>query len=139
MSVYGKPARYMEDDLPITVECPGRPDLLNRGFGMAWVYLFVTGVLEIVWAFTMKKSEGFKLITPSVITIFAMLASFLLLSLSMRTLPLGTAYSVWTGVGAVGAFIVGIIFLGEALTPMRVFAASLIVAGIVLMNFSNAS
>ena len=139
MSVYGKPARYMEDDLPITVECPGRPDLLNRGFGMAWVYLFVTGVLEIVWAFTMKKSEGFTLIAPSVITIFAMLASFLLLSLSMRTLPLGTAYSVWTGICAVGAFIVGIIFLREALTPMRVFAASLIVAGIVLMNFSNAS
>lgn len=104
---------------------------------MAWIYLAVAGLLEIVWAFFMKKSEGFSLLTPSVITIIAMIASFALLSVSMRSLPLGTAYTVWTGIGAVGAFVVGIVVLGEAITPMRVAAAALIVSGLVLMKLSS--
>lgn len=104
---------------------------------MAWIYLAVAGLLEIVWAFYMKKSEGFSLLTPSVITIIAMIASFALLSVSMRSLPLGTAYTVWTGIGAVGAFVVGIVVLGEAVTPMRVAAAALIVSGLVLMKLSS--
>ncbi|MDH4990733.1 quaternary ammonium compound efflux SMR transporter SugE [Aquamicrobium lusatiense] len=104
---------------------------------MAWIYLAVAGLLEIVWAFYMKKSEGFSLLTPSVITIIAMIASFALLSVSMRSLPLGTAYTVWTGIGAVGAFVVGIVVLGEAITPMRVAAAALIVSGLVLMKLSS--
>ncbi|MCK9550686.1 quaternary ammonium compound efflux SMR transporter SugE [Aquamicrobium sp.] len=104
---------------------------------MAWIYLAVAGLLEIVWAFYMKKSEGFSLLTPSVITIIAMIASFALLSVSMRSLPLGTAYTVWTGIGAVGAFVVGIVLLGEAITPMRVAAAALIVSGLVLMKLSS--
>ncbi len=104
---------------------------------MAWIYLAVAGLLEIVWAFYMKKSEGFSLLTPSVITIIAMIASFALLSVSMRSLPLGTAYTVWTGIGAVGAFVVGIVVLGEAITPMRVAAAVLIVSGLVLMKLSS--
>lgn len=104
---------------------------------MAWIYLAVAGVLEIVWAFYMKKSEGFSLLTPSVITIIAMIASFALLSVSMKSLPLGTAYTVWTGIGAVGAFVVGIVLLGEAVTPMRVAAAALIVSGLVLMKLSS--
>jgi quaternary ammonium compound-resistance protein SugE len=104
---------------------------------MAWIYLAVAGLLEIVWAFYMKKSEGFSLLTPSVITIIAMIASFALLSVSMKSLPLGTAYTVWTGIGAVGAFIVGIVLLGEAITPMRVAAAALIVSGLVLMKLSS--
>ena len=103
---------------------------------MAWIYLFIAGLLEVVWAFTMKQSEGFTKLTPSAITIVAMIASFGLLAYAMRTLPLGTAYTIWTGIGAVGAFIVGVTVLGEALTPMRILAAVLIVSGLVLMKLS---
>jgi quaternary ammonium compound-resistance protein SugE len=105
---------------------------------MAWIVLVTAGILEIVWAFFMKKSEGFTLLVPSAITIVTMIASFGLLSYAMRTLPLGTAYTIWTGIGAVGAFIVGIVILGEAANPMRILAATLIVAGIVMMKLSSA-
>ncbi|TPW28033.1 multidrug efflux SMR transporter [Martelella alba] len=104
---------------------------------MAWFYLAIAGVLEIVWAFSMKKSAGFTLLVPTTITIVASLASFVLLSVSMRSLPLGTAYTVWTGIGAVGAFAVGIAVLGEAATPGRLIAAGLIISGIVLMKLSG--
>ena len=104
---------------------------------MAWIILAVAGVLEVVWAFAMKQSNGFTRLTPSVVTIGAMIVSFALLSWSMRTLPLGTAYAVWTGIGAVGAFIVGIVVLGEAATPPRILAALLIVAGLALMKVSS--
>ena len=104
---------------------------------MAWVLLGVAGVLEVIWAFFMKKSEGFTLFIPSAITIVMMIASFALLSVSMRTLPLGTAYAVWTGIGAIGAFAVGILVLGESATPLRIAAAALIVGGIVLMKFAG--
>lgn len=104
---------------------------------MPWVYLAAAGVLEIVWAFFMKKSAGFTLITPTIITIVTMIASFALLSVSMKTLPLGTAYPIWTGIGAVGAFVVGIAVLGEAVTVMRIIAALLIVSGIVMMKLAN--
>ncbi len=104
---------------------------------MAWLFLFVAGVLEVVWAYAMKLSDGFTKPVPSVVTLVAMIFSFGLLSLAMRTLPLGTAYTIWTGIGAVGAFIVGIVVLGEALTPMRVLAAMLIVSGLVLMKVSS--
>ena len=105
---------------------------------MAWITLVVAGILEIIWAFFMKKSEGFTLLIPSAITIVTMIASFGLLSYAMRTLPLGTAYTIWTGIGAVGAFVVGIAILGEAANPMRIIAAALIVAGIVMMKLSSA-
>jgi len=104
---------------------------------MAWVYLVVAGFLEVVWAFYMKKSEGFTLLTPSIITLVTMIASFGLLSISMRSLPLGTAYTIWTGIGAVGAFVVGIAVLNEPITPMRVLAAALIVSGLVMMKLSS--
>ncbi|MCU9848946.1 multidrug efflux SMR transporter [Defluviimonas sp. WL0024] len=106
---------------------------------MAWVHLVLAGILEIIWAFSMKKAAGFTLIVPSVITIVAMIASVVLLSLAMRSLPLGTAYTIWTGIGAVGAFAVGVIVLGEAATPMRLIAALLIVTGIVLMKLSGSA
>ena len=105
---------------------------------MAWIYLLTAGVLEVVWAFTMKQSNGFTNVKYSAITIVAMIASFGLLSIAMRTLPLGTAYTIWTGIGAVGAFIVGVTVLGEQLTPMRIGAAVLIVSGLVLMKMSSA-
>ena len=105
---------------------------------MAWIYLLTAGVLEVVWAFTMKQSNGFTNVKYSAITIVAMIASFGPLSIAMRTLPLGTAYTIWTGIGAVGAFIVGVTVLGEQLTPMRIGAAVLIVSGLVLMKMSSA-
>ncbi len=104
---------------------------------MAWIYLGAAGLLEIVWAFFMKRSEGFSRPFDSAITIVAMIASFWLLSLAMRALPLGTAYTVWTGIGAVGAFVLGIVALGEAATPLRIAAAVLIVAGLVLMKIAS--
>ncbi len=106
---------------------------------MAWILLFFAGLLEVVWAFTMKLSQGFTRPAASIVTLAAMFASFGLLSISMRSLPLGTAYTVWTGIGAVGAFVVGIIALGEPINLTRVLAAALIVAGIVLMKLSSAS
>ena len=104
---------------------------------MAWALLLAAGLLEVVWAYTMKLSHGFTRTGPTVVTIVAMLASFGLLSISMKTLPLGTAYTVWTGIGAVGAFAVGILILGEPANAMRLLAAGLILAGLVLMKLST--
>jgi quaternary ammonium compound-resistance protein SugE len=104
---------------------------------VAWFVLTIAGLLEVLWAYSMKQSEGFSRLWPSLITLGAMGVSFALLSWSMRTLPLGTAYTVWTGIGAVGAFIVGIFVLGEAASPLRIIAAALIVAGIALMKLSS--
>ena len=104
---------------------------------MAWFMLVVAGLFEVLWAFSMKQSQGFTRLIPSVITIAGMLVSFGLLALSMRTLPLGTAYTIWTGIGAIGAFVAGIAFLGEQLNFMRICAAVLIVAGLVLMKLSS--
>jgi quaternary ammonium compound-resistance protein SugE len=104
---------------------------------MAWVYLLLAGLLEVVWAAAMKQSEGFSRLGPSVVTLVATIASFWLLALAMRTLPLGTSYTIWTGIGAVGAFIVGITMMGEVASVMRIAAASLIVAGLVLMKLSS--
>jgi quaternary ammonium compound-resistance protein SugE len=105
---------------------------------MAWITLFAAGLLEIVWAFFMKQSDGFTRLGPAAITLVAMVGSVVLLALAMRTLPLGTAYTVWTGIGAVGAFIVGVVVLGEAANAMRIAAAVLIVSGLVLMKLSTA-
>ncbi len=91
----------------------------------------------MVWAFAMKQSEGFTKLTPTVITFVTMIASFALLSVSMKTLPLGTAYTIWTGIGAVGAFIVGVLVLGEPANAMRILAAALIVTGLAMMKLSS--
>lgn len=104
---------------------------------MAWILLFIAGLLEIVWAFSMKQSEGFTKLGATSVTLVAMILSFGLLSWSMRTLPLGTAYTVWTGIGAVGAFVVGIVFLHEPMSAMRILAAALIIGGLVLMKLSS--
>ncbi|ATP20689.1 MULTISPECIES: DMT family transporter [Sphingobium] len=104
---------------------------------MAWIALFFAGLLEIVWAFAMKQSHGFTRLVPSLITLGAMIASFGLLSLAMRSLPLGTAYMIWTGIGALGAFAVGVAFLGEAISPARLAAAALILSGLVMMKLAS--
>jgi len=104
---------------------------------MAWAYLFVAGLLEVLWGYSMKQSEGFSRPVASAVTIFAMIASFWLLALAMRTLPLGTSYTVWTGIGAVGTFIIGIVTLGETASLMRLTAAAFIIAGLILMKLSS--
>lgn len=104
---------------------------------MAWIYLFIAGLLEVVWAYSMKLSQGFTRPAATAVTLAAMLASFALLSASMRTLPLGTAYTIWTGIGAVGAFAVGIVALGESMNAARVLAAGLIISGLVLMKVAT--
>ena len=101
---------------------------------MAWIVLVFAGIFEIIWAYSMKLSEGFTKLTPSVITIFFMILSFGLLAYAMRTLPLGTAYTIWTGIGAIGSFLVGIFVLGEPASAMRMLAAVLIISGLVLMK-----
>ena len=104
---------------------------------MAWAILILAGIFEIIWAYSMKMSEGFTRLTPSVVTIVFMILSVVLLSISMRTLPLGTAYTIWTGIGAMGSFILGIMVLNEPMTAMRMIAAVLIVSGLVLMKLSS--
>jgi quaternary ammonium compound-resistance protein SugE len=104
---------------------------------MHWLYLVVAGLLEVIWAFTMKQSEGFTKPLASVLTIVAMIASFVLLSLAMRSLPLGTAYSIWTGIGAVGAFVVGILLLGESANAFRILSVALIIAGIIGLKLTS--
>lgn len=104
---------------------------------MPWISLFIAGLLEVVWATAMKQSNGFTRLAPSLVTAGAMLISFGLLSWSMRAIPLGTAYMVWSGIGAVGAFLAGVAIYGEALTTGRILAAVLIVSGLVLMKLSS--
>ena len=104
---------------------------------MAWIMLFLAGLLEILWAWAMKLSNGFTQPVYTGVMVVGMVGSFALLSPSMKVLPLGTAYMVWTGIGAVGAFVVGWAVLGEAVTPMRLVAAVLIVAGLVLMKIAS--
>lgn len=103
---------------------------------MAWIILVVAGLLEVVWALAMKQSAGFTRFLPTLVMVVAMAGSFGLLSLAMRSLPLGSAYMVWTGIGAVGAFIAGVVLLGEALSTQRLIAAFLIIAGMVTMKLS---
>lgn len=105
---------------------------------MAWVALFFAGLFEIVWATAMRQSAGFTKPLATIIMAVGMLLSFGLLAWSMKVLPLGTAYTIWTGIGAVGAFIIGIAYFGEAMSVARVVAAVLIVSGLVLMKLSTA-
>jgi quaternary ammonium compound-resistance protein SugE len=112
---------------------------LNGAFLMPWLYLLIAGVLEVAWATGLKSSEGFTRLGWSVFTIVTALGSFWLLALAMRQLPLGTAYAVWTGIGAVGAFVLGIVVMGEAVTVARVLSALLIVAGLVGLKLSSAA
>lgn len=104
---------------------------------MSWLLLVAAGILEIIWAYAMKQSHGFTRLGPTVVTVVGMIASVGLLSLAMRSLPLGTAYTIWTGIGAIGAFVIGITILGESTSPLRIAAAMLIVSGLLLMKLSS--
>lgn len=98
---------------------------------MAWTLLSVAGFLEIAFALCMKSSVGFTRLTPSLLTIATGLSSIALLSFSLRVLPIGTGYAVWTGIGAAGTAIVGIAFLGDSAAPMRILCIGLILAGVI--------
>ena len=98
---------------------------------MAWSILFVAGLLEVSWAIGLKYTEGFSKLVPSILTLGAMAGSIILLGLALKSLPIGTAYAVWTGIGAVGTATLGIILFGEPATAFRLASIGLIVAGIV--------
>ncbi len=104
---------------------------------MAWILLFIAGLLEVVWAIGMKYSEGFTRLWPSVGTLVTMAISFWLLGVAMKVLPVGTAYSVWVGVGAVGTVVLGILLFGEPANLARLFSVALIVAGIVGLKLTT--
>lgn len=101
-----------------------------------WFQLVIAGLLEVAWAIGMKQSAGFTRLWPSVFTIVTMIASFSLLASAMRSLPVGTAYGVWTGIGAVGAAILGIVWLGESASLARIGGIALIVGGIVTLKLA---
>jgi len=103
---------------------------------MSWFILFIAGLLEVVWAVGLKYTHGFSRLVPTVVTIAAMVISMALLSWAMKTLPVGTAYAVWTGIGAVGAAVTGIILLGESASPMRIVSLACIVIGIIGLKMS---
>ena len=104
---------------------------------MSWIILVIAGLLEVVWAVGLKYTHGFSSLTPSVITVTAMIVSLALLAWAMKSLPVGTAYAVWTGIGAVGAAITGIVLLGESANPMRLASLALIVLGIIGLKLST--
>ncbi|HEY4366142.1 MAG TPA: multidrug efflux SMR transporter [Steroidobacteraceae bacterium] len=98
---------------------------------MAWALLSIAGILEIAFAFAMKSSAGFTRLIPALFTVASGLSSVVLLSLSLRTLPMGTGYAVWTGIGAAGTAIVGMVVMGDSAAPMRIFCIVLILAGVI--------
>ncbi len=98
---------------------------------MPWFILLLAGLLEVGWAIGLKYTDGFTRPLPTILTVAAMLASIALLGLAMKELPLGTAYAIWTGIGAVGTVLAGILLFGESLTPLRLCSVLLIVAGLV--------
>lgn len=106
---------------------------------MAWIYLIVAGLFETVWAVSLKYSEGFTKLWPSAITVVAMALSIYLLAIALRTLPLGTAYTVWTGIGAVGAVVYGMIMFHEPKDILRILFVLMIIAGIVGLKVITAT
>ena len=106
---------------------------------MAWIYLVIAGLFECAWAIGLKYTEGFTRLTPSILTVAAMGVSFWLLSLAMKTIPVGTAYAVWTGIGAVGVAIMGMVLFGESKDVFRVISLMMIVSGIIGLKLGSGS
>jgi len=104
---------------------------------MNWLILFFAGLLEIVWAVGLKFTDGFTRPVPSLVTLLAMVGSFYLLSLAMRSLPLSTAYAVWVGIGAVGAVIAGVVLFQESVTTLKVVSLLLVITGIVGLKVAS--
>lgn len=104
---------------------------------VAWVLLIIAGFFEVAWATSMKASEGFTRLGPTLLTLVFMIVSFVLLSAAMKTLPLGTAYGVWTGIGAIGSAVMGIVLMGESRDPVRLLCIALILSGIVGLKLTS--
>lgn len=104
---------------------------------MAWIYLIIAGLLEVVWAVNLKETQGFTRLWPSVYTLVAMIASFWLLSVALKTLPTGTGYAIWVGIGAVGTALFGIFVLGEPRNTLRLVSIGLIVAGVIGLRLGS--
>ncbi|MBM6704275.1 multidrug efflux SMR transporter [Sutterella massiliensis] len=104
---------------------------------MAWACVLIAGILEVFWSFSLKASEGFTKLGPSAATIVFMILSFVVLAQGMKSLPLGTAYAVWTGIGAVGSALAGILILGESASILRVSGIAAIVVGIVCLKLAH--
>lgn len=104
---------------------------------MSWLYLILAGLLEVIWVIGLKSTEGFTRLVPSALTLIAMIGSFYLLSLALRTLPLGVAYGVWVGIGAVGAAVAGMFIFQEAISMIKVVSLLLIIAGVVGLKLSS--
>jgi quaternary ammonium compound-resistance protein SugE len=106
---------------------------------MAWVYLFIAGIFEIVWAIGLKYTNGFTRLWPSVITVVGMIISFYYLSQATEVLPIGTAYTIWTGIGAAGAVILGIVLFGEPKTVLRFVFLAFVITGIIGLKVTAGS
>ncbi|WP_163102046.1 quaternary ammonium compound efflux SMR transporter SugE [Peribacillus alkalitolerans] len=106
---------------------------------MAWIFLLIAGIFEVVWAMGLKYTEGFTKLYPTIITIVGMIISFYFLSMAIKTLPIGTAYAIWTGIGAAGAVIMGIILFGEPKSLLKFFFVALILAGIIGLKVTSTS
>src|SRR3989337_3737648 len=106
----------------------------RKGSAMAWVLLFVAGVMEIGWAIGLKYTEGFTRLVPSVLTLTCMIGSIVLLGLALKSLPVGTGYAVWTGIGTVGTALLGIALFGEPATALRLISIGLIVSGLIWLK-----
>ncbi|WP_201315717.1 quaternary ammonium compound efflux SMR transporter SugE [Dyella sp. EPa41] len=104
---------------------------------MPWIYLALAGLFEVVWAVGLKYTEGFSRWWPSVITVSAMTASIILLAMAVKTLPIGTAYAIWTGIGAVGAVLLGIVLFGDTASPLRLACVALVVLGMVGLKLTS--
>jgi quaternary ammonium compound-resistance protein SugE len=110
---------------------------MMEGQVMAWIFLFVAGLFEVGWAIGLKYTDGFSRLWPTVWTLGSMLVSIVLLGLALKTLPVGTGYAVWTGIGAVGTAILGIYLLGEPATAMRIGSIGLIVVGLIGLKLAS--
>jgi quaternary ammonium compound-resistance protein SugE len=104
---------------------------------MAWIYLTIAGIFEIAWASSLKYTEGFTKLWPSLFTAIGMIASFYFLAQALKIIPVGTGYAVWTGIGAAGTAILGIILFGESAAPARVLCIALIVAGVIALKLTS--
>lgn len=114
-------------------------NFLSGGQNMAWFYLVIAGIFEIIWAMGLKYSHGFTKLTPSLVTFGGMIASFYFLSLATKTLPIGTAYAVWTGIGALGAVLLGILLFKEPLSVLRIAFLCCILVGIIGLKVTSAN
>jgi len=103
---------------------------------MSWIFLLIAGLFEIVWAVGLKYTEGFTRLVPSIYTGLAMIVSFICLSYALRTIPIGTGYAVWTGIGAAGTLLFGMFFLGEARDPIRIGCILTIIACIIVLKIT---